>query len=232
MRNVQFVPAIAVKMYVGQTRSRALIAELSALGWGEMTQPDEWPPRRQPWALDNGAFKAWRGGEPFDGAAFLDVVRRSHGAPPDFVVCPDIVAGGAASLALSLGWARILAPFRLPLALVVQDGMGEPEVLAALGAHPFVALFVGGSMSWKLRTGAAWVALAHAAGIACHVGRVGTGRRIAWARRIGADSVDSCLPLWSADNLARAVGAALSTQLEIWTEEHPAAGVLSARGLR
>jgi hypothetical protein len=32
---------------------------------------------------------------------------------------------------------------------------------------------------------------------------VGTPDRVRWARRIGADSIDSALPLWSSDNLAR-----------------------------
>jgi hypothetical protein len=37
----------------------------------------------------------------------------------------------------------------------------------------------------------------------CHIGRVGTYNRTRWARRIGADSIDSALPLWSEENLQR-----------------------------
>jgi len=58
-------------------------------------------------------------------------------------------------------------------------------------------------LPWKLRSAREWVRLAHRHGIKAHVGRVGTERRVAWARRIGADSIDSCLPLWSEENLER-----------------------------
>ena len=94
--------------YVGQTKARALIAELRALGIGEATQPDEYPPRRSPWFQDNGAFKLWRAGVPFNEHGFMDVLSRMYladaaaHARPDFVVIPDKVAGGAASLAYSM----------------------------------------------------------------------------------------------------------------------------------
>jgi NADPH:quinone reductase-like Zn-dependent oxidoreductase len=73
-------------------------------------------------------------------------------------------------------------------------------------------LFVGGSLPWKLATGERWVRFAHAHGRRCHIGRVGTPRRVAWARRIGADSIDSCLPLWSRENLDAFVAAVRGEQ--------------------
>jgi hypothetical protein len=121
--------------------------------------------------------------------------------PPDFVVLPDVVAAGPASLHFSLRWLSALRPLAVPLALVVQDGMTPDDVAPHL-AH-VALLFVGGSHAWKLRTGAAWVAWAHAHGHPCHIGRVGTTRKLLWARRIGADSVDSSLPNWSGENLGR-----------------------------
>ena len=50
---------------VGDTRSHKNVALLKGLGWGRMRvlnmpQPFE----GEPWALDNGAFGAWRGGRP------------------------------------------------------------------------------------------------------------------------------------------------------------------------
>ena len=47
---------------VGDTRSHKNVALLKGLGWGRMrvlnmTKPFE----GEPWALDNGAFGAWRG---------------------------------------------------------------------------------------------------------------------------------------------------------------------------
>jgi hypothetical protein len=122
------------RVYVGQTRSAALIRELGAHGFGECTQPREYPPRRAPYFQDNGAFAAWRAGAPFDAPRFALAVADAvaSGRRPDFTVAPDLVAAGAASLALSLSWVPRLRSAG-PLALVVQDGMSEREVSAALG---------------------------------------------------------------------------------------------------
>ena len=57
------VPVIA---YVGQTRSRTLIARLAALGLGELVVRWELPARRQPFAFDNGCYRDWRAGAPFN----------------------------------------------------------------------------------------------------------------------------------------------------------------------
>lgn len=202
-----------MKVYVGQTRSRALIAQLSALGYGEMTNRGEGVPRRTPFALDNGAFKDWTSGEAFDGEAFLRHVGLVASLSPDFVVVPDRVGGGLDSLALSLSWLPRLVG-SAPLYLVAQDGMREPDVAPLLPL--FAGLFVGGTLPWKVATGAGWVSLAHSQGKPCHIGRVGTARRVGWAHRIGADSIDSCLPLWSRHNLNRFVRAVDQDQKELF----------------
>src|SRR5687767_1256470 len=96
-----------MRIYLGQTRSRKLIAELAALGFGEcVSRVDCLPPRRLPWFLDNGAFSDWLSGRAFDDEAFLSKFCSEHvdACPPDFVVCPDRVATGLESLAFSLQW--------------------------------------------------------------------------------------------------------------------------------
>jgi hypothetical protein len=202
-----------VRVFIGQTRSTSLIARLSELGLGEMTQPDEFPPRRRPYLLDNAAFKAWKAGAPFDADRFLSAIEAARRDPPAGVVAPDIVAGGNESLIFSLSWLERLRPVA-PVYLVVQDGMNPEAVSGALFA--FGGLFVGGTLRWKIHTGADWVRLAHRHGKPCHVGRVGTPRRVLWAKRIGADSIDSCLPLWSEGQLQRFLKAvAPQPQLEI-----------------
>ena len=196
-----------MRVYVGQTRSRALIAELGALGFGECTQPMEMPPRRRPWFLDNAAFSAWRAGRAFDAEGFERALCSPvlDESPPDFVVCPDRVATGLESLAFSLRWrerSELLRP-GLPWYLVTQDGMTEQAVAVAFARFEWRGVFVGGSLPWKIATGGSWVRFAHSRGRPCHVGRVGTAKRVGWALRIGADSIDSCLPLWSRENLGR-----------------------------
>lgn len=205
-----------MKVYVGQTRSRKLIAELSRLGFGEMTQPYEYPPRRLPWALDNGAFADHRKGRPVNVERLLTVARKASARQrPDFVVAPDVIAGGRSSLRLSLRWRDAIADLGLPVALVVQDGMSRKDVEPHL--DKFDVLFVGGTLKWKIRTGASWATLARELGKSCHVGRVGTRKRVMWSKRIGANSIDSCLPLWSREKLDTFVHAlGVQKQLDLF----------------
>lgn len=194
-----------VKVYIAKTRAREWIRKLEELGFGEMLVRGEMPPKRLPWAFDNGAFRDWSAGKTFDAKAFeldLETIWRFNGRP-DFIVVPDIVAGGKASLEFSRVWAehKMLKIQGCPLYLAVQDGMGLEDVEPVVGL--FDGIFVGGTMEWKVKTAASWVRFAHAGGRPCHIGRAGTERHAAWARRIGADSIDSALPLWSEANLAR-----------------------------
>lgn len=206
-------------VFVGQTRSRKLIAELTSRGWGECTNRGETPPRRHPWFLDNGAFSDWRSGKAFDAEAFLrdltsEVVVNK---PPVFVVCPDRVATGLESLEFSRVWRDRCELERPDLRyyLAVQDGMTEDDVDSQQRmANSYRGIFVGGSLQWKIRTGAAWVNYGKSRGLPVHIGRVGTSRRVAWAKRIGATSIDSCLPLWSKGNLDRFTRALHSNQVE------------------
>lgn len=195
-------------MYVGQTRSRKLIAELEALGFGECTQRNELPPRRRPWFADNGAFTDWRAQRPFDERAYQRALEQFEALAPDFVVVPDIVAGGMDSLKFSLSWLpRVRAACSAPVYLAVQNGM-----------TPESGLFVGGDLAWKISTTARWAKWAHEFDMPCHMGRCGTGRRVRFAKRCGVDSIDSTLPLWSADNLRRFVDAlAPQSQQELFT---------------
>lgn len=215
-------PDIYMGVFLGQTRAAGWIRTLEAYGFGEMCCPGELPPRRLPWAFDNGAYKDWTRGRPVgmsDAAWFaqrgplraeefsakryetaLDTLHLVCDVRPRVVIVPDLVGGGLASLDFSRSWAERLKPYG-PLYLALQDGITEADVAADLG--PYAGVFVGGTMDWKLRTGEDWVRFAHGNGRKCHIGRVGTEDRVRWAVRIGADSIDSCLPLWSADNLRR-----------------------------
>jgi hypothetical protein len=138
--------------------------------------------------IDNGAWKAYQSKRPFDEARFWRLVER-HGTAADFVVIPDIVAGGPASLSFSLSWMHRLRQLR-QLLLPVQDGIQPLEIGRVLRQYPNVGIFLGGSTAYKLRTMTAWGLLATACGRWYHVGRVNTARRIRLCLRAGATSFD------------------------------------------
>src|SRR4051812_30163323 len=79
-----------------------------------------------PWAADNAAFGEQWDTEAFQKAAFLKVMAAP--ARPLFITVPDVVADSRATLRLFLVWYRFLAPTRLPLAFVLQDG-SETQLL-------------------------------------------------------------------------------------------------------
>jgi hypothetical protein len=196
-----------MKAYVGQTRSAKLMRVLDGLGISELTQRGE-RPRRRPFAQDNLAYADHKAGRLFDGEAFWKTCLKleTAGERPDFLVVPDIVAGGLDSLKFSQAWMISLERFPWPQYLPVQDGMTESDVVSALTAR-ITGIFVGGSTEWKEATGASWAKFAHGRGLLCHIGRVGTARKVRWALTTGCDSLDSSLPLFSTDNLRRFVEA-------------------------
>jgi len=198
-----------VKVYTGQTRSSRAIDLCNRFALGECVNRGELPPRRTAhgWFLDCGAFTDWKSGRTFDVVRWERDLRyvayrieAGQLQAPDFVVVPDIVGGGSSSLARSMDLLEWVPP-ELPVRyLVVQEAMALGQVAEALPR--FGGIFIGGgSMEWKLGTAPVWIALAHAYGLPCHIGRIGTLPRLELARRLGADSVDSCQPLWALDRL-------------------------------
>lgn len=170
--------------YASHTGTKRNLAALRAAGWGILLTPGKH--RTEGFArycLDNGAWSAYQQGTAWDGgafAAFVDAV-----GPGDFIVAPDIVAGGLASLALTESWLPRLPGLRL---IAVQDGMTPADVRPLLG--PTVGIFVGGSTEWKLSTMRTWGRLAREVGCYLHIGRVNTRRRINMCLFVGAHSFD------------------------------------------
>lgn len=148
-----------------------------------------------PYGLDNGAWTAFQRGEPFDVAAFERAVKLL-GADADWIVLPDIVMGGVASLEMSFAWLRKLRR-RKGLAqatflLAVQNGMDEPAIRRRIARRlgPKLGIFVGGDTAWKLGTMGLWAKVSHERGAICHVGRVNTAKRIRACEAAGVDSFD------------------------------------------
>lgn len=151
------------------------------------------------YAIDNGAWSAFCQGRQFDVPAFDRVVHRL-GDAADFIVAPDIVEGGAASLDLSLSWVPQLRGVA-PVLIAVQDGMTDDDLRPHVDER--VGIFVGGSTRWKLSSLPRWGRLAREVGCYLHVGRVNSCRRIGFSALCGAHSFDGTSATRFASTLPR-----------------------------
>lgn len=166
---------------------------LRAHGWGVViSRNDRRDPKGLPFWIDPGTYPDFCATprRPWDERAegqYEGMLDR-WGARADFVVLPDIVAGGLPSLDLSMRWQnRVLSVASLVL-IAVQDGM-EHEHLAPL-VGPNVGIFLGGSTKWKLERMRYWGDFCHERGCYYHVARVNTEKRMAMANAAGAHSID------------------------------------------
>ena len=173
--------------YASRTGTRRNLAALREAGWRLLVSA-RGVLRNEgfPYAIDNGAWTAFQKGEPFDVPAFERAVEWGAAAA-DWLILPDIVGGGLASLRFSMEWAPRLAGL-CPLLLAVQDGMTPGDVESEVG--PGIGIAVGGSTEWKEQSLPAWGRLAADRGAYLHVLRVNTARRIDLCRDAGADSFD------------------------------------------
>lgn len=179
-----------MKIYIGSVGSLKHHEIMKTNGWGMMLSP-AWrnPKDGFSWALDNGAYSAWINGKDFDSERFIITIDKiPEDNPPDFIILPDIVAAGKKSLLFSYEWIGRL-PSEYSYYLAVQDGVIPADIIRNLAGID--GIFIGGTMAWKIRTGEIWVRFAHDQGISCHIGRVGTYKKLFWANRIRADSIDS-----------------------------------------
>lgn len=173
--------------YAAHTGTRRNLAALHAAGWNLLLSPGKPRDSRFKYALDNGAFSAWQQKRPFDVDAFQRHVD-TNGHDAQFIVVPDIVAGGLESLDFTLSWLPKLQGIGRRRLIAVQDGMNVNDVRPYLSES--VGIFVGGSTEWKISTTPMWGRLAHEVGAYLHVGRVNTCRRIRLCHASGADSID------------------------------------------
>lgn len=185
--------------YVPRTGTRTTIAELRRRKWRLLISAvGRWNAHGLPYAIDNGA---WTASELFrkgkrktadpDLKAFVGCVDRM-GSGADFIVVPDIVAGGLRSWLLTRYWLRKLRRNpklkKVKLLIAVQDGFTVEMVAPFISER--VGIFVGGSTEWKLKTARQWGQLARSRGALCHVGRVNSARRWEICERAGATSAD------------------------------------------
>lgn len=155
---------------------------------GHLYSPEGWrgPFEWLPYALDNGAFSAFRHGRAWDREAFLELTRRAAAADvaPRWVLAPDVVGDRDATLRLWDTWRSTLSREGWPIALALQDGM-TPTDASNCGAD---VLFIGGSTPWKrrqLRDLTPWRLVCER----IHVGRINGAR---WLWLCAEQQVESC----------------------------------------
>ena len=179
---------------VGQTGKKSFVKTLKAEGWGRLWSRDR--PNLydgEPWGWDNNAYSWWVQGMEFHDVAFLQRLWRDYlVGVPYLAACPDLPARGEESLDFSMWWLARL-PKAWPWYLVIQDGM----TLEMIAPHisRFKGLFLGGTDAFKHKA-LEWCNFAHRNNKLFHYGRCGTLGKLAHAKRIGADSIDSATPLF------------------------------------
>lgn len=186
--------------YASRTGTRRNLNLLGNAGWGLLvSRAGVW--RREHWidrktgeerkfsiVGDNGAWSDHKAERDFDSDAFDRFLDWIAEHAPEWIVLPDIVAGGLRSLELSVRWSNRCLSVS-PMALIaVQDGMIDADVAPLVG--PKIGVFLGGSTPWKISTMAAWGEFCRLHGIYYHVARANTGKRIAMAVAAEADSFD------------------------------------------
>lgn len=178
--------------YASRTGTRRNLDALRTHGWGLLVS------RAGSWRTegfdricgDNGAWADHRADRAFDEDAyerFLDWLVEQP-VVPDWLVLPDIVAGGLKSLALSMRFinrCRAVAPLVL---IAVQNGMSLDDLAPLVG--PSVGIFLGGSTEWKLERMLEWGTFCAQRKVHYHVARVNTFKRMSLAIAAGADSID------------------------------------------
>ncbi len=136
-----------------------------------------------PYGLDNGAYSSFLRGQPFDCAAYRDLLAKAASADmaPLWVLVPDVVGDRAATLESWATWVDEVASYGWPLAFAAQDGMTDSDVPPRADV-----VFVGGSTAWK-RAGIYRWCRSHPR---VHIGRINSARWLWEAHDAGAESCD------------------------------------------
>jgi hypothetical protein len=151
-------------------------------------EPGGWRTPFLPYALDNGAFGAWKNQERWQQKVWLALLdkaeahQRQSGHGPQWVLIPDVVGDREKTLEKWAGWAtQIRRWYGWPLAFAAQDGMTGADIPAEADV-----VFIGGTTRWKRRM------LGHfcARFPRVHVGRINTRRWLWVCAEFGAESCD------------------------------------------
>lgn len=175
--------------YFTRTGTLTTLGVLRQARWRPLLTPDAncLPPGFDGYALDNGVWGAAQRSEAWDSLRFVRLLER-YGDRADWVVLPDVVAGGMESLERSLAWLMKVRDIAKLVLIPAQDGMAPEDLESHIG--PEVGIFLGGSTHWKLSTAHRWGALCQKRGAYFHIGRVNSHKRMTLCRVVGANSFD------------------------------------------
>jgi len=156
---------------------------------GTLLAPGTWrDPTGIPYVLDNGRFAVWSSGKKWNEKTFLELLDRAKdfGTDPQWIVVPDVMQDGEATLKEWGEWYDHLKGYGWNLALAVQQGI-TPEIVKGLHDQPDVIFVGGGNTEWKWRYVRSWCQSFPRV----HIGQVGTIKRLWMAQDVGAESSDS-----------------------------------------
>ena len=136
-----------------------------------------------PYALDNGAYVAYKNGTTWDEAGWVSLLGWAAKADvkPLWALVPDCVADRDETLRRWEKFYPAVKEFNFLPAFAVQDGMSVDDV-----PKEAAIVFVGGSTDWKWATLENWGKNFPRV----HVGRVNTYGKLVEAWKCGAESCD------------------------------------------
>lgn len=134
-----------------------------------------------PFAIDNGAFGAWKRGDKWDELAFCRVVEKYAAYHPLFVVAPDVISDKDKTLTKWEDWSSWIHSLGIAAAFVFTDGMDLADV-----PKDADYIFIGGSNLHIERA----IKLIPEMSKPVHVGRVNHHNRLWKSHNYGAISCD------------------------------------------
>lgn len=190
MQSSQSMPSISC--YASRTGTKRNLDGLRRHGWGLLvSRAGEWRTEGfTDWVADNGAWADFQAGRQFYDDEFERFLMwvEDQPVPPAWLVLPDIVAGGLASLALSVRYINRCLSVAPMVLIAVQDGMTVDDLVPLVG--PKVGVFMGGSTEWKVSQMRHWGEFSEAHGAHYHVARVNSIKRMSLAVYAKAASID------------------------------------------
>lgn len=154
---------------------------------GLLVSPNYWRKvpldRWMPFALDNGAFTAWRDKTAWDVDGWRTMLRtiKLRHLTPLWAAVPDVVADAEATIRNWYIYAQEIHKLGWPAAFCLQDGMTVKDV-----PRDAQIVFVGGTDRWKFPNLEMWTRnFPHV-----HCARVTSQEMIESCERLGCQSID------------------------------------------